>query len=177
MRKYAFAIIILVVILVIFISKTNNEINNRFNYMILRSSVFANGENIPKKYTCDGVNINPPLTISEVPGEAKSLVLIVDDPDAPMGTWLHWSVWNIDPSTREIPENSIPTGAAEGETDFGTSGYGGPCPPAGAHRYVFRLYALDKILNLESGAKLRELKTATEGHVIDETRLTGIYER
>ena len=145
--------------------------------MILKSNVFANGEDIPKKYTCDGIGVNPPLTISEVPGEAKSLVLIMDDADASGGTWLHWSLWNIDSTTREITENSIPVGASEGETDFGTSGYGGPCPPAGVHRYIFRLYALDRVLNLESGAKLREIKVAIEDHIIDETRLTGVYGR
>ncbi|MBU3978526.1 YbhB/YbcL family Raf kinase inhibitor-like protein, partial [Patescibacteria group bacterium] len=103
--------------------------------MRITSSAFENREQIPGKYTCNGENINPPLKFSEVPGEAKSLVLIIDDPDAPGGTWIHWIVYNISPNLREVGENSIPDDGEEGTTTFGKPGYGGPCPPSGVHRY------------------------------------------
>lgn len=146
--------------------------------MKITSPVFKNNENIPAKYTCDGENVNPPLEISEVPEGAKSLVLIVDDPDATRGyTWLHWTVWNILPDTKEIAENSVPVGAAEGKTDFGKPGWRGPCPPIGRHRYFFKLFALDVILDLSHGASLNELQKAMEGHILDKTELIGLYSR
>ncbi|GAG65703.1 unnamed protein product, partial [marine sediment metagenome] len=107
---------------------------------------------------------------------AKSLVLIVDDPDAPAKTWVHWTVWNIDPKTTEILENSIPQDAVEGVTDFGTSGYGGPCPPSGTHRYFFKLYALDTTLDLSSSATVEDIQEAMEGHILDSVELIGLYE-
>ena len=145
--------------------------------MKLESSVFENNGNIPSKYTCDGENVNPPLEISEVPENTKSLVLIVDDPDAPMGTWVHWTVWNISPKTTEISENSVPEGAVEGITDFGKPGYGGPCPPSGTHRYFFKLYALDTTLDLGSSAKAKDIEKAMEGHILDKAELVGLYSR
>ena len=114
------------------------------------SSVFSNNETIPKKYTCDGDDINPELAIKGVPEEAKSLVLIMDDPDAPVGTWDHWIVFNI-PVTAKIEENSIP--GTEGVNSFRRQSYGGPCPPSGTHRYFFKFYALDTELDLGSNAK------------------------
>ncbi len=146
--------------------------------MKLTSSVFSHNQSIPDKYGCDGENINPDLRVSEVPEEAESLVLIMDDPDAPIAeSFVHWTLWNIDPATKEILENSVPPGAVQGQTNFGTSGYGGPCPPSGEHRYFFRLYALDKKLDLEEGATREEIDKAMEGSVIDSTELIGLYSR
>ncbi len=145
--------------------------------MKLESPIFENNGNIPSKYTCDGGNVNPPLEIREVPENAKSLVLIVDDPDAPMGTWVHWTVWNISPKTTEISENSVPEGAVEGITDFGKPGYGGPCPPSGTHRYFFKLYALNTTLDLDSSAKAKDIEKAMEGHILDKAELIGLYSR
>jgi len=147
------------------------------NHMKITSSAFADDALIPSQYSCDSENINPPLAISEVPKEAKSLVLIMNDPDAPMGTWLHWTVWNISPDTTEIAADSVPAGALEGKTDFGTPGYGGPCPPSGTHRYFFKLFALDQKLNLEAGASLSALEQAMANHIIDQAELIGKYQR
>lgn len=145
--------------------------------MKIESEAFSNNQFIPKKYTCDGEDINPPLKISEVPQGTKSLVLIVDDPDAPMGTWVHWTVWNIPPDISDIPENTVPQGAIEGMTDFGRPGYGGPCPPSGVHRYFFKLYALDTTLELDSSATKRDLEKAMEGHILEKAELIGLYQR
>jgi len=146
--------------------------------MKITSPVFKNNAQIPSKYTCDGENINPPLEISEVPEGAKSLVLIVDDPDATRGfTWLHWTLWNIKPDTKEISENSIPQGAIEGKTDFGKSGWGGPCPPSGSHRYFFKLFALNAVLDLSDSASLDEIQKAMEGHILEKAELIGLYSR
>src|SRR5438034_2460645 len=120
--------------------------------MKVTSSAFQEGANIPSKFSCDGANTSPPLQISDVPSEAKSLDLIVDDPDAPSGLFTHWIVWNIEPATGQIAENSSPTGGSQGTNDFGKSGYGGPCPPLGTHRYFFKLVALDEKLSLKAGA-------------------------
>ena len=145
--------------------------------MKLTSSVFLNNQNIPAKYSCDGVNVNPPLTLSDVPNNAKSLVLIMDDPDAPMGTWIHWTVWNIDPKTSEIAENSVPSQAIEGKTSSGKSGYGGPCPPSGTHRYFFKLYALDIALSLPQSTTKEDLEKAMTGHTLEQAELVGLYNR
>ncbi len=145
--------------------------------MIIESTSFKNNEMIPAKYTCDAENIVPPLTFSGVSQEAKSLVLIVDDPDAPVGTWVHWTVWNIDPKTAEIPENSVPVGAVEGVTDFGVPGYGGPCPPSGIHRYFFKLYALDTTLDLDTSSTAGDIMDAMEGHILANAELIGLYKR
>lgn len=145
--------------------------------MKLVSSQFQHRETIPSKYTCDGQNLNPPLEISEVPENAESLVLIVDDPDAPRGDWVHWMVWNIAPNTKEIRENSVPQGAVEGVTDFGKPGWGGPCPPSGTHRYQFKLYALDTMLDLPSIAKKKDIERAIERHILGQVLLLGLYSR
>jgi len=144
--------------------------------MKITSSAFQQGGNIPSKFTCDGANTSPPLQISDMPSEAKSLVLIVDDPDAPSGLFTHWAVWNISPQTSAIAEGSTPKGA-QGTNDFGKSGYGGPCPPSGTHRYYFKIFALDRELDLPSGAKRSELNTAMKGHVIGQGELMGRYSR
>jgi Raf kinase inhibitor-like YbhB/YbcL family protein len=143
----------------------------------IESSAFKDNEFIPSKYTCDGVNISPPLRINEAPENAKSLVLIVDDPDAPIKTWVHWTIWNIDPMTSEIAEGSYPKGAVEGMTDFGRTSYGGPCPPSGTHRYFFKLYALDSVLNLISSATVKDIEKEMHGHILDKAQLIGLYKR
>lgn len=145
--------------------------------MRITSPAFENNQPIPRKYTCDGENINPPLIFADLPEEAKSLVLIVDDPDAPMGTFTHWTVWNIDPGVSFIPENSVPEGAIEGMTDFGKPGYGGPCPPSGTHRYFFKLYALNTVLILEPKAKVNDLMQAIKDYIIAQAELIGTYSR
>ncbi len=148
--------------------------------LTIKSSAFKNNETIPAKYTCDGENVNPLLEILNVPKEAKSLALIMDDPDATGGvTWDHWLVWNIDPQTNYIEEDNLPQGAIEGKTSFGKTGYGGPCPPKGSkpHRYMFKVYALDIRLGLMEGEGKTELTKAMEGHVLAEGLLIGLYSR
>jgi len=142
--------------------------------MKITSSAFQQGANIPSKFSCDGPNTSPPLQISDVPGEAKSVVLIVDDPDAPSGLFTHWAVWNISPQTSTIAEGSTPKGV-HGTNDFGKSGYGGPCPPSGAHRYCFKIFALDRELDLPVGAKRSQLDAAMKDHVIAQGELMGRY--
>lgn len=146
--------------------------------MKIESNVFQNGGEIPRKYGYKKENINPPLLIKDVPINAKSLVLIMDDPDA-MGAvgkiWVHWLVWNIDPNTNEILENSLPPNTIQGKTDFGEIAYGGPAPPDKEHTYIFKLYALDRKLNLDEGSTKSQIEDAMKGHVIEETRLEGRY--
>ncbi len=143
--------------------------------MKITSSAFENRQQIPSKYTCNGENINPPLEFSEVPRETKSLVLIMDDPDAPRGTFIHWTVYNINPTLREVKENSIPDDGEEGITNFGKTGYGGPCPPSGIHRYFFKLYALNKTISLEGIADKKTVLKNMEGAIIAQAELVGLY--
>jgi hypothetical protein len=142
--------------------------------MKLESLEFENNQFIPAKFTCDGEDINPSLIIEEIPEETKRLALIVEDPDAPMGTWVHWIVFNIH-VTDIIEENSIP--GTQGTNDFRKLEYGGPCPPSGTHRYFFKLYALDEKLYLEEGCKKKELEKAIEGHILATAELIGLYVR
>jgi Raf kinase inhibitor-like YbhB/YbcL family protein len=144
--------------------------------MKITSSAFQEGANIPSKFTCDGSDTNPPLQIADVPSGAKSLALIVDDPDAPSGLFTHWMVWNIAPQGGTISEGSTPKGV-QGTSDFGKSGYGGPCPPSGAHRYYFKVFALDRELDLPSGAKRGQLDAAMKGHIVAQGELMGRYSR
>ena len=141
------------------------------------SPAFKNGESIPRVYTCDGKDVSPPLAIGKVPPAAKSLALIVDDPDAPVGTWVHWVLWNIDPKTTEIRENSVPSGAMQGKNDFRKNNYGGPCPPSGTHRYFFKVYALNSALQLNTNATKTDLENAMKGRVLAEGVLMGRYTR
>lgn len=143
----------------------------------MTSPAFRDGEMIPSEFTCDGTDANPSLAFHGVPDGARSLVLIVDDPDAPGGTWTHWTLWNIPPSMKEIAEDSVPRGASEGMTDSGRSGWGGPCPPDREHRYFFRLFALDVSLDLRPGTPVGALRSAMEGHVLAEASLMGRYGR
>ncbi|MCL5017270.1 MAG: YbhB/YbcL family Raf kinase inhibitor-like protein [Patescibacteria group bacterium] len=144
--------------------------------MKIESPAFKNNGMIPSKYTCDGNNINPQLNIFNVPETAKSLALIVEDPDAQIGTFTHWIVWNIDPATKEISENSN-AGGAEGKNDFKRSSYDGPCPNSGTHRYVFKLFALDTTLTLPANSDKKSLEAAMNGHVISSVDVVGLYSR
>jgi Raf kinase inhibitor-like YbhB/YbcL family protein len=150
--------------------------------MELKSSAFATGGMIPTKYTCDGPDVSPPLNWSDVPAAAKSLALIADDPDAPMGTWVHWVAWNIPPNARGLAEgvpkkDSFPNGMKQGTTDFRDIGYGGPCPPSGTHRYFFKLYALDTSLTLPPSTTKKDLEKAMQGHLLQQVELLGKYAR
>ena len=144
-------------------------------HMKVTSPEFEYNEMIPQKFTCQGKDINPQLVISDVPREANSLVLIVDDPDAPLGTWTHWVVFDIPPDSTEIKENTIP--GTQGYNDFGRTKWGGPCPPSGTHRYYFKVYALDKKLNLSEGVKRGEVEKAMRGHVLEQAELMGLYQK
>jgi len=138
------------------------------------SPIFQNNQFIPPKYTCDGDDVNPPLRIEGIPREAQALVLIVDDPDAPMRTWDHWVVWNIPPVER-IEENSVP--GIQGLNDFNKHSYGGPCPPSGTHRYFFKVYALDMKLNLDPNSRKKDVEKAMKGHILAEGKIVGLYRR
>lgn len=142
--------------------------------MKLSCPYFKQEEMIPQKYTCQGKNINPPLKIEDIPEEAKSLALIVDDPDAPGGTFVHWVVFNIPPQD-EIKENSVP--GIQGVNDFQGKDYGGPCPPSGSHRYYFKIYALDTMLNLKAGVSKSVLENEMAGRVIQQAELMGYYKK
>lgn len=145
--------------------------------MKIESTVFKNNEEIPSKYTCDGESINPELVFKDVPEEAKSLSLIMDDPDAPMGTWDHWVMWNISPYTRGIKENSIPENAIVGKGTRGINAYTPPCPPDREHRYFFKLYALDMPITLKENTNKKDLLSAMKGHILAEAELMGRYKR
>ncbi len=144
----------------------------------LTSPVFGNEEGIPVKYTCDGPDISPPLRWSNPPANTQSLALIMDDPDAPAGVWVHWVIFNLPPDTTELPENAaLPAGSQEGQNSWQRTGYGGPCPPRGTHRYFFKLYALDTTLSLDSGTAKDQLLQAMEGHILAQAELMGTYSR
>jgi Raf kinase inhibitor-like YbhB/YbcL family protein len=148
----------------------------------MTSSSFTEGGIIPKKYTCDAEDISPDLKWSGVPKEAKSLALICDDPDAPVGTWVHWVLFNIPADVSSLsagvaPDAVLKNGALQGKNDFRKLGYGGPCPPGGTHRYFFKIYALDTLLSLESGSTKSQLLVAMKGHILAEGQLMGKYKR
>ena len=147
------------------------------NKLQITSPVFPHNGMIPSKFTCDGADVSPTLSIAGIPEKTRSLALIVDDPDAPAGTWVHWVVWNIGAGTKEIPEGSVPQEAIQGKNDFGKQGYGGPCPPSGTHRYNFKLYALDASIALKSGATKAQIEEAMKGHVLAKAELIGLYRR
>ncbi len=146
--------------------------------MKLSSPEFDDNGRIPEKYGYTHQNINPTLLLEEIPSEAESLALVMDDPDAvePAGkVWDHWVIWNISPKVSRIEEDSTPSSAVEGENDYGETGYGGPNPPDGEHTYVFKLYALDQELDLPAGSKKEDVEKVMEGHIIAEARLEGKY--
>lgn len=183
MSKLSKTIIYLVVISLTFgawfltAQRSSQNKSNTSSNMRITSSAFESNQSIPDKYTCTGKDINPPLELKDVPQKTESLVLVVDDPDAPSGTWLHWTVWNINPNVKKIEEDSVPPGAVEGMTDFGDPGYGGPCPPSGEHRYRFKLFALNRELNLQEGAEKDELDRAMEDYIIEKDELVAVYSK
>ena len=148
----------------------------------VRSSVFQEGGMIPPKYTCDGDDMSPPLEWTGIPQGTKSLALISDDPDAPVGTWVHWVMWNIPSDLNGLvedvpPHPQLPDGSRQGLSDFRRPGYGGPCPPSGVHRYYFKVYALDAMLDLPSSTRKADLLKAMNGHILAEGQLMGKYRR
>jgi Raf kinase inhibitor-like YbhB/YbcL family protein len=148
----------------------------------ITSPAFEDGALIPPKYTCDGADVSPPLTWDAGPEGTRSFALICDDPDAPMGTWVHWVLFNLPADTRELAEkvpadDTLPGGARQGISDFRRVGYGGPCPPGGTHRYYFKIYALDAEADLPAGAGKRDLLKAMEGHILAQGQLIGKYAR
>ena len=170
-------------LLIVILKTATSTKENAAMTIPLTSSAFAEGELIPAKHTCDGEDASPPLNWTGVPGAAKSLALICDDPDAPMGTWVHWVIYGLPPTVAELAEK-VPTtetlanGARQGINDFKRVGYGGPCPPSGRpHRYFFKLYALDAEIPLKPRATKKELLRAMDGHVLAEGQLMGKYQR
>ena len=148
----------------------------------LTSTAFTQGRPIPALYTCEGKDSSPPLAWNEPPAGTKSFALISDDPDAPGKMWVHWVIWNVPPSARQLPEavpatETLSDGSRQGMTDFGRVGYGGPCPPSGTHRYLFKLYALDLVLDLKPGATKRDLEQAMNGHILAQIQLVGTYQK
>ena len=148
----------------------------------ITSTAFKQGERIPSKYTCDGSDVSPGLEWSDVPDSTRSFTIIADDPDAPVGTWIHWVLYNVPGETRTLPEAvppdaNLPDGSRQGKNSWGRPGYGGPCPPGGTHRYFFKLYALDTVLELPSGVSKDDLLKAMKGHILAEAELMGVYSR
>lgn len=149
----------------------------------LTSTAFVHGDTIPKQFTCEGTDISPALEWSGAPENTKSFSLIADDPDAPVGTWVHWVLYDLPPETKHLGEDvpndeHLPSGARQGRNDFRRIGYGGPCPPPGAaHRYFFKLFALDARLNLKSGASKADVEKAISGHILAQASLMGRYKR
>lgn len=160
---------------------SNNQINTKAP-MIISSPEFLDSQTIPKQYTCDGTGVNPPLQFSNVPNEAQSVALLLEDPDAPTGVWTHWLMWNIAASTTQIAENSVPQGAIQGQGSSGQNVYGAPCPPVGSgpggiHHYIFTVYALDSQLTLPSYSTAQNSQSAIQGHIISQAQLVGLYGR
>jgi len=158
-------------------NNSNDTLNINLPNQMKIKTVFENNGKIPAKYTCDGEDISPPLEISEIPKNTKTLAIIVDDPDAPAGTWLHWTIWNIEVagSSMNLSEGESP--GTEGKNDFGNTEYGGPCPPSGTHRYFFKVYALDAGLSLGKGASKKQLEKAMQGHILDKAEIIGLYSK
>lgn len=145
----------------------------------VESSAFQAEKRIPSKYTCQGPDMSPPISVGDLPDDAKAWAVIVEDPDAPGKTWLHWTAWNLPADPTTLPEDADirSLGGREGKTDFGDVGYGGPCPPSGTHRYVFRVFALDDELDVEQGADLNTLQTAINDHALAYGELMGTYSK
>ncbi|HEY0407227.1 MAG TPA: YbhB/YbcL family Raf kinase inhibitor-like protein [Pyrinomonadaceae bacterium] len=163
------------------VSNSNATLTNRASIKI-SSTVFTEGELIPRPYTCDGPNVSPSLRWDSVPTSARTLAIICEDPDAPSRTWTHWTLYNLPADTKGLIENvpkqeKLAGGGLQGLNDFRQLGYDGPCPPAGSHRYYFKLYALDAELPLEPGATKEQLLQAMEGHIVGEGQLMGKYQR
>lgn len=182
MKIFIIGGIIMVIVVAGFLILKKEPLQQNENIMAtltLKSSAFKDGEIIPTRFTCEGENVNPLLEIRNAPEGTKSFVLLMDDPDAPSKTWVHWVVWNIEPKTQYISEDSLPGSALQGTNSSNTQKYIGPCPPKGdkPHHYHFKLYALDTDLNLAEGAKKEEVEKAMAGHILGQTLLTGLYQR
>lgn len=182
-RSHAFAAAGLCLVLGLAVANSVAAEKARKDRMQITSTAFSEGGAIPAKHTCDATNVSPPLKWSGVPAGAKSLALIVDDPDAPVGTWVHWVLYDLPAATGELAEGMpksqyVAGGAKQGLNDFRHLGYGGPCPPPGKpHRYFFKLYALDAVLDLKPGLTKKDLESAMDKHVLDRAQLMGTYQR
>jgi Raf kinase inhibitor-like YbhB/YbcL family protein len=183
MRKVKYWVVLAFVGILIFLAGCNQQnvapaLEGENNMAIhLTSTAFSEGENIPRLYTCDDKNVSPPLTWTNVPTNTISLALIIDDPDAPVGTWVHWVLYNLPSNLTGLEQGKSGSGI-EGINDFKRSGYGGPCPPKGSnHRYYIKLYALDSVLNLKTGATKAQLESAMRGHILAQGQLMGKYGR
>ena len=180
MKKY-FVITLLTILIIGCANKNNlnqssNPQTSEVSEMKLTSAAFVHNGSIPSEFTCDGDGLSPPLSIREVSASAKSLVLISDDPDAPVGNWDHWVVFNIPPSAKEISKGAEPDGTP-GKNSWSKTGYGGPCPPSGTHRYFFKLYALDTLLDIPAGSNKKQIESAMQNHTIAKAELIGLYKR
>ncbi len=171
------AFILLINTQLTYLSKKSHHTPLSSGALKITSDDFLDGTNIPRKYTCDGKNVNPPLRINGVSEKAKSLILLVDDPDAKPKPWSHWVLYDIDPKTSEIRENSTTAGSLQGYNDFGKHEYDGPCPPSGVHHYVFTVYVLDNELNRYESFTKDSIEEQIKGHVLTQAQLTGIYKR
>ena len=185
MRKGLVIVVIIIILatgmVTYFQLNIQDDIETKMGNITITSPSFSEGEEIPDKFTCNGENINPELNIKGIPEDAQSLVLIVDDPDAPTGTFVHWVMFNlpVEGSEKKISEDysAEGPGAAEGENDFGKVGYGGPCPPSGTHRYFFKVYALNDTLDLEEGSSKLDVEKAMEDKILDSEQLKGLYSK
>lgn len=183
LERYLPALLVLAMLSIPFFAHTTTvSLGGKIVKFELTSTAFRAGEMIPPKYTCDGPDVSPPLAWTGVPQGAQSFALIVDDPDAPRGIWVHWVLYDIPAQESSLPEAmpsdpQLKNGARNGRNDFQRLGYGGPCPPSGTHRYFFKLYALDKKLGLPSGATKAEVLKAMEGHILGQAELMGTYKR
>jgi Raf kinase inhibitor-like YbhB/YbcL family protein len=178
-----FTVCLIMVFCLLVVSHTSGQTKGG-QYMEIKvtSASFTEEGMIPRQYTCDGNDVSPPLSWSGVPDEAKSIALICDDPDAPVGTWVHWVLFNLPPRTDGLDEGvpsskTLKNGAKHGTNDFRKFGYGGPCPPGGTHRYYFKVYALDTLLDLDPGITKADLLKAMKGHILAEGQLMGRYKR
>ncbi|MDC8452270.1 MAG: YbhB/YbcL family Raf kinase inhibitor-like protein [Candidatus Nitrosotalea sp.] len=185
MKKSIFIIPVIIIIVGILLSvyyennptpKTSSVSNNNQQMLRVSSSAFENEGTIPAEFTCDGQDISPPLSITNIPKDVKTLSLIMTDPDAPRGNFTHWTVWNIPSSKIEFAKGEK-FDFPQGRTGFGTPAYGGPCPPSGTHRYLIKIYALDAELDLAKGSSVTDLQKAMDGHIITESTLMGKYSR
>jgi len=168
-KRFIFLLVFLCLFLVVNQSKAEEVL-----IMELTSSEFGNNSAIPLKFTCQGESVNPPLDIEQIPENTQSLALIVDDPDAPGGTFVHWVVYDL-PVNRRIEQASVP--GTQGSNDGGGVSYVGPCPPSGTHRYFFKIYALDTVLNLDEGISKSSLESAMRGHILAQAELVGLYKK
>ena len=187
MSKYILPLLAAAMLFVVGSGKKNDETVKQITggkkmEIKVTSTAFKHGGMIPAEYTCDGANVSPALKWDSAPEGTKTIALISDDPDAPMGTWVHWVLYNLPPEKRELPENfpedeTLPDGTRQGMTDFGKAGYGGPCPPSGTHRYYFKIYALDSMIDSATVLDKKALLEKMKGHILAEGQLMGRYKK